>query len=151
MAVRCLILLIMMASLLSYGSWCHSADELDDLIEGFDEEQSSGNEPVLDDLLEGFSEAEETEPEPIEQDEGNALPSWLEMQGSISLQSTINFNHEAPLPGQPDYRGLSMFRGHGELIADVSFETWKARVGATAFYDAAYHLNNQRIPRIYRN
>jgi hypothetical protein len=37
-----------------------------------------------------------------------------------------------------------MFRGHGELITEATFAGWKARLGATAFYDGAYHLNGQR-------
>ena len=37
-----------------------------------------------------------------------------------------------------------MFRGLGELVADLSLGAWKARVGGTAWYDGAYGLNDQR-------
>ena len=37
-----------------------------------------------------------------------------------------------------------MFRGAGELLSDLSYQGWKARVGISMFYDAAYHLNGQR-------
>ena len=120
-----------------------NADELETLLEGFEESSTETGENELEDLLGGFDE--EIEKEPVAAAESVPfLPSWLSVQGSLSLASTVNFNHDAPLPGQPDYRGLSMFRGHGELIGDASFGNWKSRVGMTAFYDAAYHLNGQR-------
>lgn len=119
------------------------ADELESLMGGFDDEASSGSDNELEELLGGFSE-EESEQQEVLPGSDPFLPQWLTLQGSLSLQSTINFAHSAPDPGQPDYRGLSMFRGHGELIAEASFSKWKARIGGTAFYDAAYQLNGQR-------
>ncbi|MBT8355038.1 MAG: hypothetical protein KJO60_10980, partial [Desulfofustis sp.] len=71
-------------------------------------------------------------------------PEWLKLSGSLALQSTVNFSQPEPLAGQPDYRGLSMFRGAGELLSDLSYQGWKARVGISMFYDAAYQLNGQR-------
>ncbi len=120
------------------------ADELESLMGGFDDEEtSSGSDKELEGLLGGFSE-QESEQQEVLPESDPLLPEWLTLQGSLSLQSTINFAHSAPDPGQPDYRGLSMFRGYGELIAEASFAKWKARVGGTAFYDAAYQLNGQR-------
>lgn len=119
------------------------ADELDSLMGGFDDEASSESDSELEGLLGGFSE-QESEQQEVLPESDPLLPQWLTLQGSLSLQSTISFAHSAPDPGQPDYRGLSMFRGHGELIAEASFSNWRARVGGTAFYDAAYQLNGQR-------
>jgi len=123
------------------------ADELDTLLSGFDEEGSVKNIPAdedgeLDGLLEGFSD-ESSILEDSREEDAPHLPAWLALTGSVSLQTTVNFAHNAPKSGEPDYRGLSAFRGHGELIGDVSFGDWKSRIGGTAFYDAAYELNGQ--------
>ena len=144
------------------------ADELESLIEGFDAETPATDQEELDGLTSGFDSTEEGASSPptgsnegLEEllggftedsqqvgeeagDKQPLLPEWFSVQGSLSLQSTLNFAHSAPPPGTPDYRGLSMFRGHGELITEASFANWKARLGATAFYDGAYHLNGQR-------
>lgn len=130
---------------LSLSGLCSAAlaDELEELLGGFEEEIPAASDIELKGLLEGFSEPVENRAESLSESDP-VLPEWLALQGSISLQSTVNFAHNAPKPGQPDYRGLSMFRGHGELIADATFAKWRARLGATAFYDAAYHLNGQR-------
>lgn len=123
------------------------ADELENLLSGFEDEaipttdkDSEGN---LDELLGGFEEDNQSftlSDDPPE----SVLPDWLQLSGSLALQSTVNFSQQAPLPGQPDYRGLSMFRGVAELLSDVHQDNWKARIGIAMFYDAAYLLNGQR-------
>ena len=131
-------------ALILVSAWTYPvcADELDSLLGGFDEETpETTNE--LDKLIEGFEDSAEVTEE-RDSETAPVLPGWLALQGSVSLQSTLNFAHNAPEPGMPDYRGLSMFRGHGEVIADMSFGDVRARIGATAFYDAAYYLNDQR-------
>lgn len=120
------------------------AEELDSLLSGFETDAPPSDSEELEGLLGGFSEGNSKDQPQESIDQKPALPDWLTLQGSLSLQSTLNVAHNAPKPGKPDYRGLSMFKGHGELLADVSFTNWKARVGATAFYDAAYRLNGQR-------
>lgn len=124
-----------------------AADELESLLSGFEDDASpfveSEVEEELDDLLGGFSDEQDALPTAASPD-SPVLPEWLELSGSLALQSTVNFSQTAPLPGQPDYRGLSMFRGAGELLSDLSYEGWKARVGISMFYDAAYQLNGQR-------
>lgn len=123
------------------------ADELESMLSGFEDETSSESQQEIDedlgDLLGGFEEDEEIVSHP-EESISPLLPEWLDLTGILSLQSTVNFSQPEPSPGQPDYRGLSMFRGVGELIGDASGGNWKARLGAALFYDAAYHLNGQR-------
>lgn len=118
------------------------ADELDSLLSGFEEEKVAEGENELKGLLDGFTEPEAQQQKELSKN-APLLPNWLTLQGSLSLQTTINFSHDAPKTGEPDFRGLSKFRGHGELIAEASFSTWKVRMGGTAFYDAAYMLNDQ--------
>lgn len=120
-------------------------DELENLLSGFEEPaEAAAGDPAgaLDDLLEGFGVDSST---PVQHSSPETmLPPWLQLGGSIGLQSTVNFSEPPPDPRQPDYRGISMFRGFGELIGDLSQENWKARVGISMFYDAIYRLNGQR-------
>jgi hypothetical protein len=143
---RILLLLAISFLVLTIGS-PSEADELESLLSGFEDDASpsveSEVEEELDDLLGGFSDEQDALPTAASPD-SPVLPEWLELSGSLALQSTVNFSQTAPLPGQPDYRGLSMFRGAGELLSDLSYEGWKARVGISMFYDAAYQLNGQR-------
>ncbi|MBT8345486.1 MAG: hypothetical protein KJO28_04205 [Desulfofustis sp.] len=139
-------LLTAVVLVLTIGSKSH-ADELESLLSGFENQSSSSigddGEGDIDDLLEGFDDQQEAltvSAVPYQP----ALPEWLKLSGSLALQSTVNFSQPEPLAGQPDYRGLSMFRGAGELLSDLSYQGWKARVGISMFYDAAYQLNGQR-------
>lgn len=123
-----------------------TADDLESLLSGFeDEPQERDVEPVsdrLNDLLEGFAEesSDSTRPE----QGGALLPDWLKISGSVGLQSTVNFSQSAPPPDQPDYRGVSMLKGFGELISDISVEPWWGRLGVSLFYDGIYRLKGQR-------
>jgi hypothetical protein len=141
MSYRFVYIALGVALLVSVGQ--AGSTELDSLLSGFEDEQPA-NRGELDELLGGFSDPVPEEDFSANVGSGSSLPAWLTLQGSVSLQSTANFAHAAPPPGTPDYRGLSMFRGHTELISEATFSGWKARLGATAFYDAAYHLNGQR-------
>ncbi|MBM1001728.1 MAG: hypothetical protein N839_0004875, partial [Desulfofustis sp. PB-SRB1] len=115
--------------------------ELDELLEGF--EETNRTDPPLDELLDGFSDQTLTADDP-RPPAPPILPSWLELQGGVSLWAIANIAQQPPAPGEPDYRGLSMLRTTGELIADTQYRGWRGRVGVTAFYDAAYSLNGQR-------
>lgn len=117
-------------------------DELEVLLGGFDEDQTIGDELTEEELLSGFDTVTEVPAPDIST--GRVLPGWLVLLGSVRLLSAVNFAHETPLEGQPDYRGISMFRAHGELLADIDLGSWKARLGGTVWYDAAYWLNDQR-------
>ncbi len=120
-----------------YGS------ELDDLLSGFDTEEETAKDAGLDDLLQGFDDQQTTE-QTTAAAQPPSLQRWLDIRGSLSLRSAINVAQDAPPPGAPDYRGLSMFRGLGELVGDISYGSWKGRISGTGFYDGAYHLNDQR-------
>lgn len=137
-----LLLIILLVTLFPGGGHIH-ANELDSLLSGFEEEQEPESGDELENLLEGFSESVSEDQQQADS-KSNQLPSWLTMQGSLGVQSTINFAHSEPPPGTPDYRGLSMLRGYGELISEADFLGWRGRVGITAFFDSAYYLNDQR-------
>lgn len=123
-----------------------AADELESLLSGFEdqplERHVDGDSEQLEDLLDGFADEQA---ETILPDQPATLfPDWLNVGGSAGLQSTINVSQSAPPPGQPDYRGVSMFKGFGELLSDVSTKHWRGRLGISLFYDGIYRLNGQR-------
>ena len=124
-----------------------AAEDLDSLLSGFEDQPEQGGVDTtvdqLNDLLGGFNEdgageSRETEPD------SPVLPKWLQLSGSTGIQTTINVSQPAPLSGQPDYRGVSMLKGFGELISDISNERWQGRLGVSLFYDGIYRLNGQR-------
>lgn len=137
---------LIIAALVNSAPQHAHGDELDELLSGFEDDHETSTEAAdteIDDLLSGFDD-QEAGKETEETVKASSLPAWLDLKGNLSLRTAVNFAHDAPAAGTPDYRGLSMFRGLGELIADMSYGGWKARLGGTAFYDGAYHLNEQR-------
>ncbi len=139
--MRIIILLLLTWMTCLGTSICHG-DEMADLLTGFDDEAAVVEETgELDQLLDGFDDT------PGQQEKENIsiplLPGWLELQGSLSLQTAVGFAHNSPPENTPDYRGLSMLRIRGELIGDINFDTWQARIGTRGFYDAAYSLDDR--------
>lgn len=124
-----------------------AADDLDSLLSGFEDQPQADRAETsteqLNELLGGFSEAADAPGTDTETSEP-VLPRWLQFSGSVGLQSTVNVSQPAPPPAQPDYRGVSMLKGFGELISDVKNEGWQGRFGVSLFYDPIYRLNDQR-------
>jgi hypothetical protein len=110
-------------------------DELDDILGGFDDDESgfdTSREP-----------AEESPPSPSRWDR-------FDLTGSVSLGSSINIRKHRPpsrdpLPGNPQYRGLSRLRTKLSLQLDIDLaRDWDARLAGYAFYDAAYRIRGRR-------
>ena len=116
-----------------------AASELDDVLGGFDDSPPS-EQSQLDDVLAGFEEqsadSQEVAAEPF-------FPEWLSIRGGLGLELSLNVAHEAPEAQQPDFRGLSMARTSFDLVADVKFSGWQARLGSAFFYDALYALQGR--------
>jgi len=99
-----------------------SADELTDVLEGFDD----GTEPVSADGTKAF-----------------ATPV-CELDGSLRLSAACNYAQDRPNDGETDYRGLSRLRGQLNLGLDVNLPLeWEARVSGHAYYDAIYYLRDR--------
>ena len=107
-------------------------DELKDLMEGFKDETPEGEKKDAeekDDLLEGFDE--DTSEKEIEKEETEEKPSTWSLDGELELATTYNFAHEAPQPGKTDWRGLSMLRPELELTLKKKFsESWQGQISA---------------------
>jgi hypothetical protein len=118
----------------------HAADEvsLDDVLGGFDEPSSEKGE--LEAVLDGFEEqdaATATLAEPVE------AKNW-NLTGDLTLSTSYNYAHEAPDPGQTDYRGLSRLRSTLGLELDGRIsDSWRAHVDGYGFYDLAYAINGR--------
>ena len=101
-------------------------DEIDDLLEGFGDDETT---PAVSETL---------EPQPVEKEKAYHL------SGELSLSAAYNFAHEAPPPGQTDWRGLSRLRS---LLA-VEFEAepsdvLELKASAYVFYDFFYALRGR--------
>jgi len=132
----CLVLFLLPASQLI----AEEQSNIDELMQGFDDSENPTNEDSLDDLLEGFEE-------PIQ---GTVTPSTPIVQRSwdlvtlISLSSSYNYQHQAPISGEADYRGLSRFKVKLQPELRYKFNNkWDSVISANGFYDFAYTINGR--------
>ncbi|MBW1801860.1 MAG: ligand-binding protein SH3 [Deltaproteobacteria bacterium] len=118
--------------------------ELDEVLEGFDEGADSTSEADdLEDVLKGFEEESADDPEPIGEKGPDKQDFW-DLSGSLSLGTSVSYAHEAPQPGQADYRGITRLRPDLHLELDLRLsEKWKARISGRAFFDFAYIFNGR--------
>lgn len=121
-----------------------AASELDAILEGFDEHPGTPQEDRgLDDVLKGFEEGEGTKEEVGKKEKVKKPPYW-ELSGSLGLGISYSFAHDAPEPGEADYRGFSRVRPDLHLNLDVAIsDDWKALVSGRAFYDFAYQIKGR--------
>jgi Protein of unknown function (DUF1302) len=122
-----------------------AGDELDDILSGFDGQQqpaAAGFSDDLDDALSGFDEVQTNDEGETDADQ-KLFPEWLELFGSLSLAGSWNYAHDAPAPGEADFRGLSMLRSTGALGGDIDLGAWRARFSGHVFYDAAYSIQGR--------
>lgn len=121
-----------------------TASDLDTIIEGFNAQSSlvqENNNP--DDGLREFEEDKNTVEKIGKREEREKSDFW-NLSGSFTLGGTYNFVHDAPKPGETDYRGLSRLRP--ELLLDLDLvlsENWKALISGKVFYDFAYEINGR--------
>jgi hypothetical protein len=104
-------------------------------------ESVAPDERALDEVLEGFDEADETTATTTEISDKRS--DWR-LGGDLSLSSSYNFAHDAPAPGETDYRGLSRLRSRFGLDLEGHLnESWEARIEGHLFYDAVYALRGR--------
>jgi hypothetical protein len=145
-AIRLILFPAAVCFLLLTGSLASlSAQELDDILSGFDseptaEEQAAETAP-LDDLLSGFDE-----PEPVSKSkkgQESIIPPWLQLNGRLLLAASVNFSHSAPAENKADFRDLSMLRSLGGLSGEIRYNDWQAKISGHGFYDAAYSIQGR--------
>lgn len=129
--------LILLPLLLISSLTVHAADStLDDVLQGFEEPPSS----ELDAVLGGFdNEAAATKTTVIEEEQ----QSW-QLTGALTLGAAYNYQHEAPAPGDTDYRGLSRLRAKLNLEHDADLSAgWRTHITGYGYYNLAYQLNGR--------
>ncbi|MEN8189350.1 MAG: DUF1302 family protein [Thermodesulfobacteriota bacterium] len=122
-----------------------SAQNLDDVLSGFDSEPAEQQKQAIDevdDVLSGFDESAPDETEKSVPD-NELIPHWLELGGGVTLASSVNFAHEAPEEGAADFRGLSMLRTSLNLDSKISLGNWQLKIDGHGFYDASYALQDR--------
>ncbi len=108
--------------------------------------------PLLDEPAEG-SATDEMPDDLLLDMEDFELPTGAEESGSgwstrhthrLEFQTRFSTRQKAPLPGQADYRGLTMTRALWvpELQID-SPSTWRVRLGARSFYDGTFRIKGR--------
>ncbi len=123
------------------------ADDLDQLLQGFEAENSEKKQQnsELDHLLEGFDNSGKGDTDQsVNSQPESTQPQHLEIHGSLSLRSTYNFAHDQPGTDGIDHRGLSQFGLRGELSGELSLNNLKGRIGARTFYDLSYEMRSNR-------
>jgi len=138
---RALVAVLFAALLLPVFAAGSGADEMDDVLEGFED----GPEDVLEGFEaepeEGFERESETAPA------GESAERFWDLTGSLSLGSSINYLAHSAFAGpgrETDYRGVQRLRSRLNLQLDVDLPwKWKGRVAGFGFYDWAYFINGR--------
>jgi len=131
-----------LAALLVFGLGMSPAvakDNIDDLLQGFDEEKKNTTLNV-DALLDGFDDA----PSEVFTEEEQKGLEWLSVGGYTSLSQSINYQHQAPAQGQADFRGLSRLRY--KLSPEVKIDLpkkWNIFASGSGFFDGAFYANGR--------
>jgi hypothetical protein len=96
--------------------------------------------------LEGFEDLVPAAP-PAPPDSAAPSPAaarrWR-LSGALTLGGSYAWAHDAPLPGQPDYRGWSRVQGQLALQLDLELpRSWKLRAAGRGFRDWFYALEGR--------
>ena len=105
---------------------------------------------AYDDVLDGFDDKTENSGAGVSKETGKKgainLPYGAvgSLSGDFKLGSSINFAHEAPGPGETDYRGLSKLKTSLNLELDLNLsQSWQGKITAKAFYDFVYFIQGR--------
>ncbi|NNG01274.1 MAG: DUF1302 family protein [Desulfobacteraceae bacterium] len=120
--------------------------DLDEVLDGFDgtgDGEAAGDESGYEPILEGFEDPENAST--ATRTPGSMIDtSPFSIDGYVKIGSTYNYMHDAPDPGETDWRGLSKLRA--ELLVQAEFKPapkWKMFVSGKGHYDAAYAINGR--------
>ncbi len=147
---RLLILLMVTPSL-------HAQENLDTLIQGFDEADKTH---VIDGLLDGFNDNATPEASGVDalidgfddnksmyksDSPSQSIPSPFTLSGSFSIKGEYAYTHKAPATGETDFRGFNSLKNRLGLKLDYDFNPqWRAHVDASGVYDLIYTLRDNK-------
>jgi len=126
-------------------------ENLDSVMEGFEDEPVDKPDESLDGILEGFEDQSENDSRQTVISEASNIPSdhqnravRVNINGHASVRSTYNYAHEESENDETDWRGLSSLRSEMMLTVDTKLgENWSTRLSGSAAYDAAYDINGR--------
>jgi len=127
------------------GAQDDAAENLDEIMEGFDDEafgvEGTQNQdaPLTEsDILQGFEEEAPAKDLPAAAQSPGITP--LRLNGELAFTAVYNVSADANEP----WRGVSMLRPELELTLKYKFsEQWRFQVGARGFYDAIYSIEGR--------
>lgn len=99
-------------------------------------------EENLEDILEGFDEEQPVAGESV-QAEGEQTQTWR-LKGFTQTSLSFNYAHQAPAVGSTDYRGLSQLKQSLQIEwGTIIFGDWKVLLVGNAFYDFSYDIHGR--------
>jgi len=117
-------------------------DDLQELLQGFEEDTAVKPEPSTeeDEILQGFDDQqEETFAETRSAPEADQPSSWS-LDGEFVFTTTYNFSPDATSP----WRGFTMLRPELELTLKNRFsDNWQGQISVRGFYDLIYVLRGR--------
>ena len=122
-------------------------DNLDDILQGFDEteeiQDQRSSDDSLDTILEGFEEADGDKEGMSDAVFADDTSIWS-IDGQFKLGMSYNISHDAPGKNEADWRGLSRLRPEFQLDLNARFsDRWQGLVSAKGFYDLAYTIKGR--------
>ncbi len=159
--IALLMVIACFASVDPAGAQDKTSENMDEIIQGFENEAPADTTETLDELMQGFDEEPAGKPQPaMEEDEilqgfddqdeettaraGSASradqPSSWSLDGEFVFTTTYNFSPDAT----PPWRGLTMLRPELELALKNRFsENWQGQISVRGFYDFIYSLRGR--------
>jgi Protein of unknown function (DUF1302) len=126
-------------------------ENLDSVLEGFEDAPADKPEGSFDGVLEGFEDQSGKDDRQAVVSQGSAIPNdhqnktfHVNINGHASIRSTYNYAHKKPENDETDWRGLSSLRSEMMLSVDTKLgQSWSTRLSGSAAYDAAYDINGR--------
>ncbi len=125
--------------ILPFKLWAAEKVPVDDLLIGFEEEETPSTEQGMDDILIGFEDdTQATLKAPTN------VPSLISLNGHLKLGASYNIAHEATDTGETDWRGLSRLKSEVGVGMQIKWhDHWRLLVSGKYFYDWAYRIKGR--------
>jgi len=134
-----LLVFVLLSILAIKPSFAEENATLNEIINGFDEKESSGD--ILDEVMEGFEDEADTDTEAPEKEH---KPSLFSIDGYVKLGLSYNLISHTPEGVETDWGGLSRMRAELQIDLDTKFSSsWQARIGGKGSYDFVYAIKGR--------
>jgi len=151
--IHCMFLLILMLAiflslfLIPQNGLAADDTDLEEVLEGFDDDAGSQADEALDDVLEGFDEdpssADTVASAGAEGSNGQTTDRYptFSIGGSARVRAFYNYAKDPPEQTETDWRGISSLRGDLLVEAESKLNaSWQAKVSLWGYYDLIYDV-----------